>query len=140
MNKILFTATLISFNTFFYSCKNNPDPSMTSSKTSSLFADDCKTPLVCKLTSEEMQERKAMVLTLLQKNVLEKKELNNGYAFKFQGSDAMIDTLTSFIKTERQCCDFFTFNLSITNEKSFVWLQLSGPEGTKDFIKTEMEL
>lgn len=139
MNKILLTTALISFSTFFYSCKNNSDPSMASSKTTSLTADNCKFPLVCKLTSPELQQRKATVLTLLQKNVLEKKESDNGYAFKFEGSDAMIDTLTSFIKAERQCCDFFTFNLSIT-DKSFVWLELSGPEGTKDFIKSEMEL
>ena len=113
---------------------------MTSSKTTSLFTDDCKSPLTCKLASPEMQQRKATVIAILQKNVLEKKELDNGYAFKFQGSDAMIDTLTSFIKSEKQCCDFFTFNLAVRGDQDVVWMQLTGPEGTKDFIKSEMEL
>jgi len=87
-----------------------------------------------------MQQRKTTVLALLQKNVLEKKEFVDGYAFKFHGGDAMIDTLTSFIKTEKECCDFFTFNLEVRGNENYVWLQLTGPEGTKDFIKTELEL
>lgn len=113
---------------------------MTSSETTSLFADDCKLPLLCKLTSTEVQQRKASVLAVLQENVLEKKELDNGYAFKFRGSNAMIDTLISFIKSEKQCCDFFTFNLAVRGDQDVVWLQVTGPEGVKDFIKTEMEL
>lgn len=66
--------------------------------------------------------------------------MGNGYAFKFAASDSMIDTLTEFIKTEKECCDFFTFNLEVRGEKDFVWLRLSGSEGVKDFIKTELEL
>ena len=87
-----------------------------------------------------MQIRKTTVLALLKKNVLEKKELDDGYAFKFKGGDVMIDALTSFIKTEKECCDFFTFNLAVRGDQDFVWLQLTGPEGTKDFIKTELQL
>ena len=140
MNKLLLTILLITLSINFDACKSNNNPSMASSKTTLLFADDCKSPLTCKLTPSEMQKRKTVVLTLLQKNVKEKKELDNGYAFKFGGSDEMIDTLTSFIKTEKECCDFFTFNLEVRGDKDFVWLQLTGPEGVKDFIKTELEL
>ena len=113
---------------------------MDSSGATSFFDDDCKSPLTCKLSSEKFQQRKTTVLALLQKNVLEKRELDNGYAFKFQGSDAMIDTLTSFIKTEKECCDFFIFNLAVRGNEDYVWLQLTGPKGAKDFIKTELEL
>jgi hypothetical protein len=96
--------------------------------------------LVCTLTSAEMKERKATVIANLQKELIEKKELKDGYAFKFKGTDAMVDELTSFIKTERECCSFFTFNLSVAGDKSAAWLELSGPEGAKDFIKTELGL
>jgi len=87
-----------------------------------------------------MKERKATVIANLQKELIEKKELKDGYAFKFKGTDAMVDELTSFIKTERECCSFFTFNLSVAGDKSAAWLELSGPEGAKDFIKTELGL
>lgn len=96
--------------------------------------------MTCKLTSPELQKRKTTVLTELRKQVIEKNELTNGYAFRFEGSDAMIDKLNEFIKTERHCCDFFMFNLKIAGDQSSVWLELTGAEGAKDFIKTELEL
>lgn len=96
--------------------------------------------LSCKLTNKELQARKATVLVALQKQIISKKELPDGYAFEFPGNDAMIDSLTEFVKTERACCDFFTFGLTISGDKKSIWLNLTGPEGAKAFIKEEMEL
>lgn len=96
--------------------------------------------LSCKLTTPELRRRKETVLASLKKQVLEKKELANGYAYKFTGTDDMVDELAEFIKTERACCDFFTFNLSISGDQSEAWLEIKGQEGAKDFIKSELEL
>ena len=110
------------------------------SKTKTEMNENSTAELSCKLTTPELQLRRATVLTSLQKQILEKKELLNGYAFKFNDSDKILDELTEFIKTERACCDFFTFNLSAAGDKSEIWLELTGPEGAKEFIKTELEL
>jgi hypothetical protein len=115
------------------------------SKSSTVCSDDCeaknkKGALTCKLTSPELQQRKATTITNLKKQMLGKKELKNGFAYKFNGSDAMVDELATFVKTERICCDFFIFNLSISGDKSEAWLEITGPKGAKDFIKTELEL
>lgn len=114
-------------------------------KATSCCSSDCQAAnknkeLTCKLTSPELHERKATVLASLRKQMVERKELPNGYAFKFAGSDKMIDELVEFVKTERQCCDFFTFNLSISGDGSEAWLELTGPEGSKDFVTQELEL
>ena len=93
----------------------------------------------CKLTSPELQHRKKTVIANLQKQVLERKELTDGYAYRFEGTDQILDELTTFIKMERMCCDFFDFKLSLNNDRS-VWLELTGPAGTKDFIDVEIEL
>lgn len=121
------------------SCSNKEN------KTSSICGDKCEaknksSKITCKLTSPELQKRKETVLASLKKQVLEKKELKNGYAFKFNGTDKIIDELTEFIKTERECCSFFTFNLSISGDKSEVWLELISKDGGKDFINSEMGL
>ncbi len=50
----------------------------------------------------------------------------------------MVDELTEFIKTERECCDFFTFNLAISGDKREAWLELTGTDGVKEFINSEM--
>jgi len=52
----------------------------------------------------------------------------------------MVDELSTFIKTERECCSFFTFNLSVASDKSTAWLELRGPDGAKHFITSELGL
>ena len=94
----------------------------------------------CKLTTSELQKRKETVLKSLKNQVLKQQELENGYAFKFPGTDEILDELNEFIKTERACCNFFVFGLSISGDKSEAWLELAGPEGVKDFITTKLEL
>jgi hypothetical protein len=96
--------------------------------------------IACKLTTPELLQRKETVLASLKAQVIEKNELTNGYAFKFNGSDQMLDELTEFIKTERECCDFFTFNLSIAGDKNTAWLELTGATGAKEFISSELGL
>jgi hypothetical protein len=95
--------------------------------------------LTCKLTTPELQQRKKTVIAELKNQVLEKGETDNGFKYKFDGSDKMLDLLNSFIKTERMCCDFFVFTLTASSDAKFTWLELSGPVGTKDFIKNEID-
>lgn len=92
----------------------------------------------CTLSSPELLERKSTVLASLKEKVLLKKELHNGFAYKFEGSDLVLNELTEFIKSERECCSFFVFNISISGDKSEAWLELTGPEGTKDVIVNEL--
>ena len=49
-----------------------------------------------------------------------KKELNNGYAYKFSLAVSMVNELTEFVKMERACCGFFGFDLSISGDKKEV--------------------
>ncbi|MFZ6009086.1 MAG: hypothetical protein ACOYXT_01965 [Bacteroidota bacterium] len=94
--------------------------------------------LSCKLTTPELQERKRTVIADLKKLVFGKVETETGFKYKFDGSDKVLDLLNNFIKTERLCCDFFVFTLTASSDANSTWLELSGPEGTKDFIKQEI--
>jgi hypothetical protein len=96
--------------------------------------------LSCRLSTPELQKRKATILESLRHQVNYKDELPNGYKFGFPGSDRMIMELTEFIKTERACCGFFTFSLTIPSESPDIFLTLTGPDGVKDFVKTELGL
>ncbi|MEM6844329.1 MAG: hypothetical protein AAF944_05705 [Bacteroidota bacterium] len=96
--------------------------------------------LNCTLTTQELQKRKRTVLKSLKAQIVEKKELEDGYAFKYPGTDKILDELIEFIKTERACCNFFLFGLSISGDQSETWLRLTGPKGAKDFISTELDL
>jgi len=97
-----------------------------------------KTQLTCKLTTPELQERKRTVIAELKNLVLDQIEMETGFKYKFEGSDKVLDLLNNFIKTERLCCDFFVFRLTASGDGDYTWLELSGPEGTKEFIREEI--
>ena len=96
------------------------------------------TVLTCKLTTPEMQKRKATAIAELKSWVLQTIELNNGFQYKFSATDSVLNALTEFIKSERMCCDFFVFQLTV--EKENAMLSLTGQEGAKEFIKYEVGL
>ena len=95
-------------------------------------------PVTCKLTTPEFQKRKATVIADVKSLVLERKELEDGYSYKFEGKDEILDKLNDFIKTERMCCDFLTFQVTV--EENIVLLQITGPNGAKEFLKDEVDL
>lgn len=97
-----------------------------------------KKPIACKLTSPELQKRKAEVLASLKAKVQKREELPNGYSYLFASTDKNIDEVTNFIKTERICCDFFNFKIVVEDDE--LWLTITGEEGTKIFITDEMGL
>lgn len=105
-----------------------------------VMAQNSDQEISCKLTTTELQKRKETVLENLKKKILEKKELANGYAFKFDGTDATVDELIDFVKSERACCNFFVFTLSFSGDGKQAWLSLTGPEGAKEMISQELGL
>lgn len=143
MKKILFILLVCHF--CLLGCQQKSDEAKSDKKGASVCDDKCQAEnkdktLSCKLSSPELQKRKETVLASLKKQVLGKKELEDGFAFRFNGSDKMIDELIEFIKTERECCGFFTFNLSISGDKNEAWLEMRSKDGGKDFITNEMGL
>lgn len=102
----------------------------------SIMTSNTAKPIACTLTSKEVQIRKATIIAELKNKIIERHDLPNSYSYKFNGDDESIDRHISFIKSERQCCSFFTFNLSISDD--FAILELTGPEVAKDFVESEI--
>lgn len=95
--------------------------------------------IVCQLSSEELRHRRYNMIKKLKDLVKERTETNSSVLYKFESSDNIIDLLTDFIKAERLCCSFFSFTLLVGYDDEFIWLDLSGPEGVIEFIKTEID-
>ena len=68
-------------------------------------------------------------------NILEVKELANGYSFRLPPETPMIHKVAQFIANERLCCSFFTFTLIVNDQ---LWLELTGTEDAKQIIKTDI--
>lgn len=92
----------------------------------------------CKLTAPELQKRKSTIITQLRALVVGREKLSDGYSYSFEGGDQNLDTLIDFIKTERECCDFFTFQLKVAGNT--LELTITGPDRAKHFLKEEIDL
>jgi hypothetical protein len=96
-------------------------------------------PIACSLTSPELQERRRAVLEKVGERIVEIKELENGYAYSFAADGNWLKELAAMIDLERQCCPFLKFQLIINPNSAPVWLELTGPDGTKDFLRTTFD-
>ncbi len=91
-------------------------------------------PVACTLTDNELRERLSGLLAKVRDQVQEVKSLDSGCAMRFESSSEIIDELTRLIQLERNCCQFLEFNLRVLPEQGPIWLELSGPEGTGEFL------
>ena len=66
------------------------------------------------------------------------RELENGYAFCLGRDSAVLAPLTEFIALEKLCCPFFAFTIRVEPEGGDIWLELTGREGVKPFIRAEI--
>ena len=91
-------------------------------------------PIACSLTSVELQERRSAVLQKVRRAVLEVRELEDGYAYSFPSEGDWLRELAGLIDLERQCCLFLQFRLTVEANAGPIWLEMTGPEGTKEFL------
>ena len=90
--------------------------------------------LVCKVNALTPTERtrSAALLAELRAAMLERAELDDGYAFRLR-DDASLAGVAEWIALERRCCPFFRFRLDVDGDAGPVWLRLTGA-GVKDFL------
>jgi hypothetical protein len=65
-------------------------------------------------------------------------ELPDGYTFQLPGDSAMVFKLAEFIRDERLCCPFWTFGVTVEPPGGSIWLQLTGPDGAKQAVVSEL--
>lgn len=91
-------------------------------------------PIACALTTPELRARERVLQREIVTGIQETRELPDGYALRFPGEAAWLDTLAEFIRFERECCPFLTFALHCEPQHGPLWLHLRGPEGAKEFL------
>ena len=96
-------------------------------------------PIACTLTARELQERRETILRKVRHAVLDVRELEDGYAYSFPLDGEWLRELAAMIDLERQCCPFLSFRLTVEESKRLLLLEMTGPEGTKDFLQSTFE-
>lgn len=112
--------------------QSNKAKMKTDSKDDSVFA--------CRLDALDAAERarhKALSVQLHDK-VEEVKELADGYGFRYLADAGTILSVAEWVTLERRCCPFFNFALEIGGENESAWLRITGREGVKEFLRSEL--
>ena len=91
--------------------------------------------IACELSTPELAARRRTVLAHLMTEVQERRITNLGLHLRFPPTKGIIATLGAFIEDERLCCRFLDFRLDVARGGGHVWLRLSGPRGTRQFLK-----
>ena len=91
-------------------------------------------PLACTLPPGELGARGDELLTGLVKQSLERQDLPEGYRFRFGPDGDTLQRIARAMAAERQCCRFLTFHLIAEADGGPIWLDVSGPEGTRAFL------
>ena len=96
-------------------------------------------PLACVPGAIPAAERGAhfrLVQRLFGEAARERRAVPGGYAWRFD-ADALGD-LARWMENERRCCPFLAFTLELSPAGGPLWVRLTGPEGTREFLDAEL--
>ncbi len=68
----------------------------------------------------------------------ERRELDNGYAFRLSPQKISLEEVAQWMELERICCPFFDLEVEAEPNDGPIWLRMTGPEGVKEFIRSEI--
>src|SRR5262249_10785404 len=91
-------------------------------------------PIACTLSPAALKARKANLLNVLLRRADERSELPEGYRLRFVPEDDVLLLIAQTVDAERQCCRFLRFTVSIEPDNGPIWLDLTGPAGTREFL------
>lgn len=91
-------------------------------------------PIACLLTDSELQERRRDVLQKIRSAVTNIQEIDDGFRYQFQPDEKRLVELATLVEFEHQCCPFLTFRITVEPGVGPIWLELTGPVGTKEFL------
>src|SRR5262245_12309903 len=91
-------------------------------------------PVACSLMPAELHERRRTILADVRSAVLEERELDNGFSYRFPADPRWIAELAKLVEVEHQCCPFLRFRVTVEPSDGPIWLEMTGPAGTKEFL------
>jgi hypothetical protein len=94
-------------------------------------------PVVCTLTPAILAARKAALLPGLFRRADSREDTADGIRLRLP-ADALSAVL-EVVDAERQCCPFLRFEITVEPDSGPIWLVLSGPPGTGEFLSALLE-
>jgi hypothetical protein len=97
-------------------------------------------PIACTLGPAALKARREDLLGTLFRRAVERLDLPDGYRVRFAADDDTLSTIGKVIAIERQCCRFLTFRVTVEPDGGPMWLEFTGPPGTREFLAGMLDL
>jgi hypothetical protein len=91
-------------------------------------------PVACSLSPDTIRTRRAQLLPGVVARASGREAIPNGLRLRFSASTDTLHAIVATIDAERHCCRFLRFDLTIEPDGGPIWLTLSGPAGTAEFL------
>lgn len=92
-------------------------------------------PVACTLSPAALKARRENLLNSLLRRAATRHELPNGYRLRFAAKGDILSAIARTVETERQCCRFLRFTLTVEPDDGPISLDLTGPAGTREFLE-----
>jgi hypothetical protein len=90
--------------------------------------------VACTLGPAALQARRQGLLTDLVRRADRNEPLADGHRLHFAASGDILGLIARVIDAERLCCRFLRFQVTVEADEGPIVLELTGPEGTRDFL------
>jgi hypothetical protein len=97
-------------------------------------------PVACTLSPSALKARRENLLKALLQRANERRELPDGYRLRFAAEGDVISVIARAVETERQCCRFLRFAVTVEPDDGPISLDLTGPTGTREFLAAMFDL
>ena len=96
-------------------------------------------PIVCTLSPEALEARREGLLSELLRRSAGHEVLPKGLRLRFPASSETLSSIARAVDAERHCCRFLRFTITVEPDEGPVTLDLTGPEGTREFVAALLE-
>jgi hypothetical protein len=97
-------------------------------------------PIACTLSPDALRARRDGLLTGLLQRAEHHELVEQGLRARFAPAADLVATLAEVVDAERRCCRFLRFVITVEPDGGPVFLELSGPAGTREFIAGLLDL
>jgi hypothetical protein len=93
-------------------------------------------PIACTLTPAELTAMRSGLLPGLLARANAREVVAGGFRWRFSPQADLVKEVGAVIEAEHRCCRFLRFLLLVDPGDGPVWLEVTGPKGTDDFLST----
>jgi hypothetical protein len=97
-------------------------------------------PIVCTLTPDALSARREGLLATLLRQSTGHELLPEGLRLQFVPSAETLASIARAVEAERHCCRFLRFTVTVEPDEGPLTLDLTGPQGPREFVAALLEM